>query len=66
MPTYYHVKVEVSVEQDSGKIKKRMDHYLVDAVSNTDAEAKIYKEMEGYPNDWEVVSVVKTKFVDVL
>lgn len=66
MNAYYHVKVQIAIELESGKIKKQSRSYLVNAVSPTDAEAKIYEELEGYPNDWVVDSIVKTKFVAVL
>lgn len=65
---YYNVKVEITLEADSdGKRgKRRMEYYLVHAESVTDAEAKIAQDFTGFPQDWEVVSVVQTKITKVL
>lgn len=65
---YYTVKVQITLESETeGKAgKKRSEQYLVQAVSVTDAEAKVHKDFEGFPQDWEVVSVVQTKIVKVI
>lgn len=63
---YYNVKVKVTVDLDDEKPKFRTDQFLVHGVSVTDVEAKIHKDFEGYPNDWEVLSVVQTKVVKVI
>ena len=42
-----------------------MQQYIVDAVSATEAEAKIYKEFEGESN-FEVIRVAQTKIVKII
>jgi deoxyribodipyrimidine photolyase len=64
--SYYNVKVSVSIESDTGKVKKNTEQYLVEAESVTEAEAKMYKDFEGYSGDWEVTSTVKTKIIKVV
>lgn len=63
---YFKVKVKISFEDAKGKMKKRSEEYLVNAVSVTEAEAIIYKEFEKFPDDWSVSSVSETKIYKVL
>ena len=44
---YWQVDVKLTMEHESGKIQKITEKYLVDAVSPTDAEAKVFKDFEG-------------------
>lgn len=62
---FYIVKVEVSTDTDRG-VKTHNELYLVEAVSVTDSEAKMFKEFEGYPNDWAVRDVTTSKIVKVV
>jgi hypothetical protein len=41
MAKYYSVQVAIEVEDAKGKIKKQKENYLVDAMSVTEAEAKL-------------------------
>ena len=43
---YWQVDVKLTIEHESGKIQKVTEKYLVDAVSPTDAEAKVFKDFE--------------------
>jgi hypothetical protein len=64
---YYTVKVEFVVEDDKGKLKKQKFSYLVDAMSVTEAEAKmttwLVKRSE---RDFQIKDVVSSPIVDVL
>ena len=44
MAKYYAVTVAVEVEDAKGKIKKQREQYLVDALSVTEAEAKLVQK----------------------
>ena len=57
---YSQVKVRVTNQED----KKTTELYMVNAVSVTDAEAIIYKHLEGV--DMQVTSVTETKVLDVI
>jgi hypothetical protein len=63
---FYTAKTVREVEQPNGKIKKVSETYLVEAVSVTDAEAKLYKHLENEPFDWAVKSVSETKILEVI
>ena len=65
---YYTVKIQITLEADTeGKAgKKRSEQYLVNAVSVTDAEAKVHEDFKDFVQEWEVLSVVQTKFVKVI
>jgi hypothetical protein len=65
--TYYVAKVKVVTEDGNGKQKKNTEQYLVQAVSVTDAEAKIHEEFQNYQSvDFEVSAVSETKILKVI
>ena len=62
---YWQVTVQLEHENDRGRIQRVKELYLVDAVSATEAEAKIYKEFEGESN-FEVIRVAQTKIIKII
>ena len=62
---YWQVGVKLTMEHESGKIQKVTEKYLVQAVSPTDAEAKVYKDFEGESN-FTVDKIVKTKIIKII
>ena len=62
---YWQVTVQLEHENDRGRIQKVRELYLVDAISATEAEAKIYTEFEGESN-FAVVGVNQSKILKVL
>ena len=67
MAKYYSVLVAVEVEDAKGKIKKQKENYLVDAMSVTEAEAKMVKKFtaDAVKLEYEVVKVSETNIVEV-
>jgi hypothetical protein len=67
MAKYYSVTVAVEVEDAKGKIKKNKEQYLVDALSCTEAEAKLVKKFtaDAVRLEYEVVKVSETKIIEV-
>jgi hypothetical protein len=67
MAKYYSVVVAVEVEDAKGKIKKQKEQYLVDAMSVTEAEAKLVKKFtkDAVQLEYEVVKVSETKVIEV-
>jgi hypothetical protein len=63
---YYIAKVKVHHEDDKGRVKKVTEQYLVQAISVTDAEAKVVAEFEGSNLEYEVTAVMETKIVSVI
>lgn len=59
---FYQVVVVVNTEDmETGKAKKVKEIHLVDAVSPTEVETKVTKEMEGTMWEWEIISMTKSK-----
>jgi hypothetical protein len=67
MAKYYSVTVSVEIEDAKGKIKKQKENYLVDALSVTEAEAKLVKKFvnEAVQLEYEVVKVSETRILEV-
>jgi PKD repeat protein len=62
---YWQVDVKLTFENEQGKVQKTTEKYLVEAVSPTDAEAKVYKDFEGESN-FTVDKIVKTKIIKII
>lgn len=62
---YWQVTVQLEHENDRGRIQKVRELYLVDAISATEAEAKIYTEFEGESN-FSVIGVNQSKIIKVI
>ncbi len=65
MAQWIEVKVRYEKRTDSGKTAKVTDSYLVDALSCTEAEARVVKEISSLCNGLNVLSVNKTKISEV-
>ena len=63
---YHSVSVKVQFEDDKGKIKKKTERYLVDAMTVTEAEARVISYMKGTQQEFEISSASQSKIVDVL
>jgi len=67
---YFEVTVQVKIESEDSKggkkIKNVNEQYLVDAMSCTEAEARVVKKFEGSIVDFEVVSVRGSKIIEVI
>jgi hypothetical protein len=67
MAQYFTVKAVFETEDNKGKIKKQTEVYLVDAMSVTEAEARITEYLSGRgENDFEVKSASKSNIVSVI
>lgn len=64
---YYQVKVQFEIENDKGKTQKVNENHLVNALSVTEAEAKIIKTLsdEG-EHDFEVKGATQSKIIRVI
>lgn len=66
MATWIEVKVRYEKMTDSGKTLKVTDPYLVDALSCTEAEARVIEEVTPYiSGEYNVISVGKTKISEI-
>jgi hypothetical protein len=67
--SYYTAKVQLIQETESPKgtkERKVTETYLVEAMSVTEAEAKVIQEFRGYNFDFEVKAVTASKIVKIL
>jgi hypothetical protein len=67
MAKFYAVQVTIEVEDAKGKIKKQKENYLVDAMSVTEAEAKLVNKFtkDAVKLEYEVVKVSETNIIEV-
>lgn len=64
---YFQVKVQFTVEDSKGKVKKQNVNYLVDAQSVTEAEARTVKFLtDNDEQAFEVKSASESKIFDVI
>jgi hypothetical protein len=64
---YFQVKVQFTVEDSKGKVKKQSVNYLVDAQSVTEAEARTVKFLTNNDEQaFEVKSASESKIFDVI
>jgi hypothetical protein len=68
MAKYYEVTVAVEVEDAKGKIKKQKEQYLVDAMSCTEAEAKLVRKFtkDAVQLEYQVEKVSETKIIEII
>jgi hypothetical protein len=62
---YWQVDVKLTIENEQGRVQKITEKYLVNAVSPTDAETKVFKDFEGESN-FTVNKIVKTKIIKII
>lgn len=66
MNTWYTVKVKYTKEFTDGTLKRVTEPYLLSAMSFTEAEARIYKEVgENIRGEFLVTAMAKTDFQDI-
>ena len=67
--SYYVAKIQLQEEVDTPKgpkTKKITETYLVEAMSVTEAEAKVIEDFKGFTFDFEVKSVTASKIIKIL
>jgi hypothetical protein len=64
---YFQVKVQFTVEDSKGKVKKQSVAYLVDAQSVTEAEARTVEYLNAQGElEFEVKSAIESKIFNVI
>ena len=67
--SYYTAKVQLTTLTDTAngtKEKKATEMYLVEALSVTEAEAKVVKDFQGVTIDFEVKAVTNSKIIKII
>jgi hypothetical protein len=66
MKTWFMCKVKYQKEMENGSVKNVTEPYLVDAMSFTEAEARIYEELSSIiRGDFMVSGIAKSKIIDI-
>jgi hypothetical protein len=69
MKTYYWYTVTIQFvveDEQTGKIKKVKENYLTKAISVTDAEASVIKDLEGIMGEYRILKIDESRFVRVI
>ena len=66
MIKYFNASVKFKRESDKGKIKVVTERYLVDAMSVTEAEARVVEFLEGCIDEYQISSVSESKIIEVI
>lgn len=69
MKTYYWYTVTIQFvveDEQTGRVKKVKEPYLVKAVTPTDAEASVIKDLEGTMGDFRILKIDESKIVRVI
>ncbi|HEV7348167.1 DUF4494 domain-containing protein [Telluribacter sp.] len=65
MASWYLGKIRYQKEEESGKLKTTNETYLVDALSYTEAEARLYKQIVTGASDFTVSSITRMRLADL-
>ena len=66
MNKYFQVVVKVKRDDDKGKIKTFTERHLVEALTVTEAEARVVKFMEQYQDEYLISSVTESRIVQLI
>ena len=67
MANFFQVKVQFTVEDSKGKVKKQNVLYLVDSQSVTEAEARMVKYLtDNGENEFEVKAAIESPIASVV
>ena len=66
MNSWYTVKIKYIKELEDGRLKSVSEPYLVDSVSFTDAEARMYEEVGSQVRgEFLITGITKTDYADI-
>lgn len=64
---WYTVTIQYFIEDnDTGKIKKYKESYLVKAASVTDAETQVAMDLDGVLSDYRILTVTESKITRII
>lgn len=66
MATWYLAKIRYQKEDEAGSLKIISEQYLFDAVSYTEAEAKLHTHIASNTPDFQLITLIKMRLSDVL
>ncbi len=67
MTNYWQVTTQFERENDRGRVQKIKEIYLVDALTGTEAESKVYKQLEDEgETGFSVISLTQSRIIKVI
>lgn len=66
MSTWFTTKIAYLKQIENGSVVKKSESYMINAMSFTEAEARLQMIMEAYVPEYELQSCSKTKITDVV
>ena len=66
MNKYFQVVVKIKREDDKGKIKTFTERYLVNALTVTEADARVVKFMEQFQEEYMISSVTESRIIQLI
>jgi hypothetical protein len=66
MTKYFQVVVKIKREDDKGKVKTFTERYLVDALTITEAEARVVAFMEDSMLEYEISSATESRIMQII
>jgi hypothetical protein len=65
MASWYRGAIQYQREDEAGRLQTINEQYLVDSVSFTEAEARMYKQIVTDASDFQVKTITKMKLADI-
>lgn len=65
MASWFQCNIKYQKEQENGSLKTITEQYLIDAVSYTDAEVRIYQELSSIMKEFRITNIGPAKLTDV-
>ncbi len=65
MNNWFQSKISYTKEDEKGFIKKISETYLVDALSYTEVEKRLYELLTPYIKNFDITTVARAKYTDV-
>lgn len=66
MNNYFNVTVKIKREDDKGKVKVATERHLVDAMTVTEAEARVTKFLSAYPEEFTISSATDSRICQLI
>jgi hypothetical protein len=65
-PKYFVVRVKTKRENDNGKIRTYSEAFLVNAMTVTEAEARVVKKLSGSKDEYSISSAAESRIIEVI
>jgi hypothetical protein len=63
---HWTVRVRTAMEDENGKVRGKIETYLVNAETIEESQSKVRDHFKGFTFDWEIRSVAKSGIVEYI